>query len=286
MSSFIAVCWALGNAFRYKIIVASVIYYRRLGYNPLSSHEHGARDESPADIFALHSMEKLGMAIAMLKYLCQPGRRRYWTGVSFIWVAVVAFISMTALSIWMSALVMDDSTALWSSEHCGVYDYDESNGESGQARNDIDNLNKEAKAGDYAKSCYSPYGPYTPFDVSYPMRCDTFYRPSIKFKNKTTPHCGHFPGSICKPGTLSITFDTGITDSSELGLNVKTPYKFRREATCSVLNLDNHVEKVVEGNGTTKYYYNYGRKYAPATNHTFYTIGTPFDAPASGYSVK
>jgi hypothetical protein len=255
------------------------------GYDALRTDEDGDTDETPVDIFGSHATEKLAMVVAMARYICQPGRRRVWTGVSFIWAAFLSFLGLTALCVWFSSIVLDDSTALWSSKHCGVYDFDDSNGEAERARNDVYYLQKEARAGDYARSCYGSTESSNLNDFSSPMQCGTFHQPKIPFSNWTTPGCVHFRGNVCKEGPLSITFDTGVIDSGALGINIERPYKFRRNTTCSILDVESRVLKTLE-NGTIKYYYDFGRKKGWPNRYTYYTVGRPFDSTASGYSLK
>jgi hypothetical protein len=281
------VWWSLGNIFRYKILVSLAVWFwvRPTGYATIPSNEDGDTDETPVDIFGSHSTEKLAMAVAMTRYLCQPGRHRIWTGIGFIWIAFICFLGLTTLGVWFSSIVLDDGTALWSSQHCGVYDFDDSNGDQEMTRNDVYNLQKEARAGEYARSCYGSFDSSNLDAISFPMQCGTFYQSKLRFNKWTTPGCPHFEGNICKEGPLSITFDTGIIDSGLLGINVPKAYKFRRNTTCSILDVESHVKESLE-NGTTKYYYDFGRKRGWPNPYTYYTVGRPFDSTASGYSLK
>lgn len=229
----------------------------------------------------------------MVKYLyqCQPGNKPYFTGWGLLISVFIFFLVWNATGVAVSAflgplvaIAKADTSALWWSEQCGVWKYDsDANGEPATYRNNIMNREKEARAGDYAQACYLSSG------LLSSMRCQSFYQKKISFSNKTTG-C-HFPDpDICTKGKYSISFDTGVVDSSAIGINSGSTYKFRRQTTCAPLVQDGFVRKSPDDNDMESYSYYYGMKYnkdrsRPISNHTYNTWGDPFYVGAGGYDI-
>jgi hypothetical protein len=294
LRSFLALWWSLAAPWLYKIFVAFVIFcWPRGSYETLPSDDPHEEEESPATIFQREG-SKRKMFLATVRHLSQPGKKPYFTGIGFLIWAFVFFLLWSASGAAVSAYVQPwvgidqtDTSALWLSTQCGVFQYDyRANGPSASLRNDVFNRAKEARAGDYAQACYSSSGLLTS------MRCKSFHQQKIPFSN-STPSCPFPDEDICLKGTRglgTIRFDTGIVDSSALGINSKSTYKFRREMTCAPLTQEGFVRKVVE-NGVERYFYEYGQLYdddnppKPAFNYTYDTYGDPFYAPAGGYDV-
>jgi hypothetical protein len=199
--------------------------------------------------------------------------------------AVVALIIASVFS----AKIAPDGAAISSSTHCGLWEFDDGAGDEAAARAYLHDYEKEARAGDYAQNCY---GSQDPTDS---MRCNFLYYPKIEFSNKSLDTCPFKSFDLCAGGKYSaVTFDTGLIDASQIGINFKITHKFRRKTTCSPLNIDSpYVRNESSHNSNdTNYYYYYGSikddiiDQPRSTNYTYRTSGNPFDWYAPGYSVR
>lgn len=201
---------------------------------------------------------------------------------------LAALVAQTVANVF-SADIATDRAALSSSTNCGIWEFDMNAGDEAASRADLRDYQKEARAGEYARSCYdSP-------NVTDSMPCDFFYHPSIAFESKSLDKCPFGSYDLCLGGLYSaVTFDTGLVDASQIGINFETTHKFRRKTTCSPLNMDNSYvrNKTSHNSNDVIYYYYYGSTYNDNTepptnkNYTYKTSGNPFDWLAPVYSIK
>jgi hypothetical protein len=216
----------------------------------------------------------------------KPGSTQFlvWICIAFIFAIWIGWLFMGIFS----AKVATDRAALSSSTHCGIWTLDENAGDEDAARADLSDHQKEKRAGEYARHCY---GSSIAVDSN---RCDFFYRQDIPFTNKSGHPCPFSP-NLCLYGLYSaVSFDTGLVDASSIGINYKTTHKFRRNTTCSPLNMDYpYVRNETSlDSDETSYYYYYGSIFddtslPPMTrNYTYKTSGNPFNWLAPVYSVK
>jgi len=209
-------------------------------------------------------------------------------------VLVIMFISTAFISFGaqviagaFSADIATSRAARSSSTNCGIWGFDDENaGDEAAARSDIYNYQKEARAGEYAQNCFNPE------TVADSTRCDFFYNSSIDFTSKSFDRCPFKSQDLCRGGLYSaVTFDTGLIDASNIGVNSKNTHKYRRRATCSPLNMDEpYVRRLSSNHSTdTTYQYYYGSinndAGDPIKEHTFETSGTPFNWLAPVYSL-
>ncbi|OCL08785.1 hypothetical protein AOQ84DRAFT_406004 [Glonium stellatum] len=192
-----------------------------------------------------------------------------------------------------SERIATDKAAILASSHCGLYEFDDTRaGDEEAARADVYLYGREKRAGEYAQSCYGPS------DTPQLMRCDSFYNSSIGFDRPEHDRiCPFKDPNICasgySPGS-GVTFDTGLVDSSILGVNFKPTHKFRRRTTCSPLNMDHpHIKRWHNRRtNTTGYHYYYGGIYDQynhsrlITPYTLDTSGDSFNWLAPGYWVN
>lgn len=209
----------------------------------------------------------------------------------FALLLTIAFGGWIARTVagYFSARVASDRAAIWASNNCGIWGFDSENaGDEAAARADVYDREKEQRSGEYAQSCY---GNST---MLHSIGCEFFYQPKIPYKRiLTDPFQCPFNQSICIPGVPSVAFDTGIVDSSILGINAKSTYKFRRSARCAPLRSEYpYVQKRTE-KGLTTYHYHFGKlvdvyENPPETisNYTYSTEGNPFDQLAPVYSLR
>lgn len=179
-----------------------------------------------------------------------------------------------------SAKIASDRAGLSSSQHCGIWQFNENAGGEAADRDDLNNYHKEARASQYAKTCYTSPDPTDPFS------CKVFYNQSIAYTTKTLQSCPFASSELCHDGLYSaISFDTGYVDASVIGINSPATHKFRRTTSCSPLNMSEpYVRPSSSGTNGTAYQYYYGPK--DNTNYTFDTSGRPFEWLVPAYSVR
>lgn len=201
---------------------------------------------------------------------------------TMIVIATVLFGLFVAQAIAgvFSAKIASDRTGLSSSQHCGIWQFDENAGGEAADRDDLNNYQKEARASQYARTCYNSPDPTDPFS------CRVFYNQSIAYTTKTSQTCPFASSELCHDGLYSaISFDTGYVDASVIGINSPTTYKFRRTTSCSPLNMSEpYVLPSSQGVNDTAYHYYFGPK--DNTEYTFNTSGRPFEWLVPVYSVS
>ena len=189
------------------------------------------------------------------------------------------FVTQAIASVF-SAKIASDRAGLSSSKYCGIWQCNEDAGGERADRDDWYNYQKEARASQYARTCYNSQDPSEPFS------CRIFYNQSIAYTTKAHQSCPFSSSELCHDGLYSaVSFDTGYVDASVIGINsAKTP-KFRRIPSCSPLNMSEpYVSRSSSGTNSTAYQYYYGPK--DNTNYTFNTSGKPFEWLVPVYSVK
>ena len=179
-----------------------------------------------------------------------------------------------------SAKIASDKAGLSSSKYCGIWQFNEDAGGERADRDDWYNYQKEARASQYARTCYNSQDPTEPFS------CRIFYNQSIAYTTKIHQSCPFASSELCHDGLYSaVSFDTGYVDASVIGINSEKTPKFRRETSCSPLNMSEpYVLPSSSGTNSTAYQYYYGPK--DNTNFTFNTSGQPFEWLVPVYSVK
>ena len=179
-----------------------------------------------------------------------------------------------------SAKIASDKAGLSSSKYCGIWQFNEDAGGEPADRDDWYNYQKEARASQYARTCYNSQDPTEPFS------CKIFYNQSIAYTTKTHQSCPFASSELCHDGLYSaVSFDTGYVDASVIGINSAETPKFRRTTSCSPLNMSEpYVLRSSSGTNSTAYQYFYGPK--DNANHTYNTSGQPFEWLVPVYSVK
>lgn len=197
-----------------------------------------------------------------------------------IFTVLFGFFVAQAIAGVFSAKIASDKTGLSSSKYCGIWQYNEDAGGESADRDDWYNYQKEARASQYARTCYHSQDPSEPFS------CRIFYNQSIAYTTKTHQSCPFASSELCHDGLYSaVSFDTGYVDASVIGINSAKTSKFRRTTSCSPLNMSEpYVVRSSSGTNSTAYQYYYGSK--DNTNYTFNTSGQPFEWLVPVYSVK
>ena len=177
--------------------------------------------------------------------------------------------------------IADNRTALWDSEHCGVWKFNNSAaGFDAATGHDIYDRQKEARAPEYAHNCYGSA------DLLKSGRCNLFYQPTIKYNREPRWGCPFTVREICVQGQQPLNFYTDLIDRNDIGINSKHLFKFRRNSTCTPLTWeDSYVRNKTAVNGETTYYYEFGST-GHNYNYTYSTTGNPHDWHAPSYVVR
>ena len=188
-----------------------------------------------------------------------------WTKLSWTWrrrvnrpllrslplmIVSIIFAALTIVVGIFSSYLVDstDISILVHSAHCGPMDYlsgylyDNSTDQEKVWIEDYSNKVTELSS-QYVRDCYTN-------QTATPERCRIFLRPTVPLKTERTS-CP-FDGSMCKniadPGLVT---DTGLLSmKNHFGLNLagKDDIKFRRKASCAVLELKGHEETYTSAN--------------------------------------
>ena len=179
------------------------------------------------------------------------------------------------------ARIKANGPAILKSKKCGLWVFDRKRGgDEAATRAGIHDLDKETRAGEYAKNCY---GIPDMFDA---IQCNFLYRSKLSFSPPLYTTDCPFQNEICGQNQ-TVTFTTDTVDANDLGINSQHSPKFRRRTSCTPLSMEYPFIQNQTINGTTTYYYYYGEKplHNPPLNYTYTTSGDPFDRPAPAYDV-
>ena len=238
-------------------------------------------NEDKHDLFSIlrHSESGRDFVWQCLKPLFQGEQNRLTLIVSITLALFLIFVSWTVL-VLASAKMASDRTGLSSSTVCGIWQFDVNASDEAAYLDDIYNRRKEERASGYAQNCYNSE------DSTGTLSCGVFYTQSIPFETKTQQACPFPSSELCAKGPYSaISFDTGLIDSSVIGINSPSTHKFRRQATCSPLNIsESYISSHAQDGDDTRLYYNYGPTDDAA--FTFNTSGHPFHWLGPVYSAK
>jgi hypothetical protein len=310
--TYIAVCLTLSGPYIFKALMRLLFHLDRLRLWLVGESETGSVEErtallSPNDSGSADSTGQTrasrngeitgsGREKASGRIIKESGSGRMLLGNAHLtgWFALIltmvfgAWIARVVAG-YFSSEIASDRAALWSSKYCGIWEFDSENaGDEAAARADVYDREKEARSSEYAQSCYENS------TMLHSMSCEFFYQQRIPYiRNLTDPFQCPFNQSICIPGVPSVTFDTGLVDSSMIGINSESTYKFRRSTKCAPLSSEYpYVQNKTTG-GSTTYYYHYGKmvdvyETPPETirNYTYLTTGNPFDQLAPVYNLR
>ena len=262
-------------------------------------------DDGAPETQSLNSSVEPKMDIVYILEKSESNRQIVWEFLRIAYHDQFSFKSATVLS-WMfflmfgifvavvvagisSAKIATDRAALSSSSACGIWRFDlDKAGEQAAYRDDLHNYWQEARAGQYARSCYN-----TSIPPSLSTTCNSFYQQNINYTKTLGRECPFTLVEMCDDNAFSATeFDTGLVDASAIGINADITYKFRRRTTCSPLNTTDEYVRSIPSDGesdsgnhdVTGFEYYYGA--TEGAKYTFKTIGDSFDWLIPAYSVK
>ena len=218
----------------------------------------------------------------LIRYILDPLKKQTRSPDILVVVVLTIFFGLFigyVVASTFSAKIASDRAGLASSQYCGIWQFDDKAGDEAADRDDLYNYQKEARASQYARTCYNAPNPDDPFT------CRIFYNQSIEFDTKTDQPCPFASSELCSGGLYSaVSFDTGLIDASVIGINAPVTHKFRRTTSCSPLNMSKPYIVSSEGTNNTDYHYYYGSK--DDIEYTFNTSGLPFEWLVPVYSVK
>lgn len=254
--------------------------------NPENEPAHGRAQQSIGEIFKT-SRGGRDLVANSFKYLYYAGAEHgSWLIVAST-VVLGCFVALVVAGVF-SEKAFIGKAALWSSKNCGIWMFDSENaGDTAAARADLMDREKESRAGDYVKDCYEE-----PNRMSG-SRCNFFYRPNITYSTSYSWECPFQDTGVCAGSQQAITFDTGLVDAADIGVNSKATYNFHKVTTCAPLSIEYPYVENQTHNGSTTYYYNYGKivdyEIDPPMiirNYTYSTTGNPFEWLAPVYDVR
>lgn len=303
LTTLLGVVLTLSGPYLFKIGLFFFINVARLMSRATRSRSQAEQDPERQSLQPLVRQPHVEQ-LSVLNFLEQTknigGRRKYvrnlakqsrQTGGCQVVLLILVAIALAALWVGQviggvfAAEVMTDGVALWSSQRCGVWEFDsDHSGNSAATRHDVFDREKELRAGDYAKSCYDTT------NVLQSMSCNFFYQPNISFSLSYTYECPLKDRSLCVEGAPAVTFDTGLVAANRIGINAesKDTYKFRRSSTCTPLSISYPYVQSRDSNGTTAFDYYYGQISDSdySRESTFSSVGRPFDVQLPAYDVE
>jgi hypothetical protein len=172
-----------------------------------------------------------------------------------------------------------DGAARLASEKCGLWLFEGEKRSEAATRARMLDLEKEERAAQFAEDCYGRPS----IAVS---RCKVFHQPRLPGSAPIYTNKCPFAPEICLRNQ-SVTFDTEIIDAKVLGINSPSTPKFRRSTTCTPLSMAYPFVQNSTSNGTTTYTYHYGTKTegSQTVDHTYTTVGDPWDRLAPIYDL-
>jgi hypothetical protein len=249
----------------------------------LLSEEEEEVEDNPGNI-TVSAKDGLDTTWSFFQYMFTSGARRPLFEYTYIFLVVTLlfglFITWTIAQTF-SARIATDRAALSSSQHCGIWQFDEDAGHEPSYFADLYNSRKEDMASQYARNCYNSANP------AKALGCSFFYNQSIAFTTKYEQLCPFNSYELCAHGKYSaVTFDTGYVEPSTIGINALVPFRFRRKTSCAPLSMSNDYIRNTSSLklNRTEYHYYYGA--TDSAEWTFTTSGTPFDWLVPGYTVK
>ena len=261
-----------------RISVSSDTHRSDLSGQAMSDLQYAEDDDDMISVLR-HSKSSRDFVWQCLKLLFQGKNNRLTLIISITLALFVIFVSWTVL-ILASARMASDRTGLSASTACGIWQFNVSAGDEAAYLDDIYNRQKEERASRYAQNCYNGE------DSTDTLSCRLYYTQSIPFETKTQQACPFPSAELCARGPYSaISFDTGLIDSNVIGINSPITHKFRRQTTCSPLNIsESYISRHPQDSDDTMLYYNYGP--TDDADFTFNTSGHPFQWLVPVYSAK
>ena len=259
--------------------------------------EGGAESQDPSSsekpkidvVHILEESESNRQIIWQFMRIAYHDRFSFKSATVLSWIFFLMFGVFVALVVAgiSSAKIATDRAALSSSSACGIWRFDyEKAGEEAAYRDDLHSYFQEARAGQYARSCYN-----TSISSSLSTSCDSFYQKEINYTKTTGRECPFKSTEMCVDNAFSaVEFGTGLRDASEIGINADITHKFRRSTIFSPLNTSEEYVKPIPSTGgnassdVNGFEYHYGA--TEEAKYTFRSLGDSFDWQIPAYSVK
>ncbi|KAJ4289802.1 hypothetical protein N0V90_011133 [Kalmusia sp. IMI 367209] len=271
--ALMAVLTTLGTSHLWNLVVFG---YHQIRVN--SRHRDGLQRQQQALMRTLPAPSTLLADWVKLWWVWRKRvHRALLRSILLVVVAIIFAAIIVVVGVFSSYLVDSTNiTVLVQSPYCGPIDYEGVDTDDNQTarvnwaawQNAYGDKIAEIAA-PYARDCYMNR-------TAVPERCRIFTRPTIPLY-QTRTSCP-FKGSICKnvsqPGFIS---DTGLLDLNDhFGLNLITEnnMKFRRTATCAVIDLEGHYDVLDTSNSTDAHVEKYlGRTLYEEEQYRRYYLG-------------
>ncbi|KAM7214438.1 hypothetical protein V8F06_010195 [Rhypophila decipiens] len=277
-----AVVFTLSLYWGGKIWRALLLYFAKSRSEP--AHNGPLSDSGPGSYLddstiynakqvVIELLQALGGGRALLK---ETFKRVYKHGfcANFL-LLFVRFLIFVLWVLWVAggvytAKIIADRQAVWKSDRCGIWEFDsEDAGNEAATRADVYERDKEARAGEYARSCYERSniaGQEQPYSL-----CDFFSHRNITYTKTSNFSCPFADDSVCVTGAQAVTFDTGLVDAVESGSTPRSRISF--------------VGLLLAHRSTMTTHFLLGCDDERA-NHTFNTTNDPFDTRIPAYDIR
>jgi hypothetical protein len=191
---------------------------------------------------------------------------------------LLAYLGVLACGV-LTAQLATNSTAISASPDCGLYLPDNNlDAETAVRIGRPYEFDAEVESAALSQSCYK-----TPAATD---DCNFFTHRSINFSVNRNAPCP-FESSMCHGGIIS--FSTGSINARVIGINAPKTYEFRRNSTCSPLNMNETFIRPSRDEDGRIYHYHYGSTSGSAgleTDWSYQTRDSAYMPDAPGYLVK
>jgi hypothetical protein len=197
----------------------------------------------------------------------------------FVFVAcLIVAIAVFVASIFAPEIA-SESSGIAASKQCGLWEYDRKAPKHERLKDFQRTFLKEDRAAQYAQNCYG----LSQARLDNSIGCDRFHNQNITIHRRDHTPCPFNSSSICLDSYGAVSFWTDLVPASHLGINSGQDIAFRRNTTCSPIQIDKHFE--LDG---SRYHYYYGKKGKgnDKTNYTYYTDIDVLDWEIPQYSLE
>lgn len=204
---------------------------------------------------------------------------RGWLSLFLIYV--ICFIGWAIAASYSTAIPATKS-GLSGSHPCGVWTLKPDVTDRERDVDDLDQTQKEIRAGQYARDCYGDQS------IVRPGRCNFFENQTISYTTDVKQPCPFKDPSFCNGAYTAVRFSTGLIDAEVLGINSPRVPKFNRTTICVPLNMKRGFIKRVPPDNQFRFDYFLGSTNGSrgTTDYTFRQFGDPFKWDVPAYSVS
>ena len=243
------------------------------------SPDHAAGLEPPNESTALLGRKRVSACCCSSTYCNGHGYRIAIAKILSL-IIVIFGIAHTVAGTFVTTIPTDQA-ALSGSRKCGVWGLRDEALPTAQDEDALVQGQKETKAGQYARDCYSPQ--------SATSQCSIFRKPYIPTsKVESGQQCPFVNETYCiGNGFSAVKFTTGLVDAASIGVNAKKAPHFNRTTMCVPLNIyQGFVEKTSSEPGNWGYNLGSVSSDEYTSPYTFRQYGDPFTFDVRSYTMR